>query len=543
MKVPKSRTLGDLIDEMAERHPENLAIIHQEESLSYKELAIRSLLLAGKLTKMGIKRGDKVALLACNRPFWIVTAVATARIGALLVPFNTWLKSWDLQFLLQNSSPVVLFSMARFLKHDYLSLIMEFLPEIWKSPPGQWHSDHYPSLRYLFVSGDDCPLGARQWSEISGEGTSIPSSQRAPGEWASALDDLFLLYTSGSTARPKGVVLKHYGSIENGFNIGERLGLNQEARVWLALPLFWAYGCTNAMMTTFTHGATLVLEDSFDVEEAVKTIERERCTHLYLLPNLIHALAEHPRLKKGPFISVRGGLTIGKPEEIRMAHDIIGARDISNIYGSSETYGNCVVTWHSDTFDLRMVTQGFPLPGNEIRIVSPGTNTPMGPGEVGEVQVKGYVTQGYFKDEELNAKSFTEDHFFRTGDLASLDKSGRFSFFARENEMIKTGGINVSPLEVEEFLGSHQAVQDVVVVGVPHRIKGELILAFVRCKESQKLNETELKSYAAQHIANYKIPHVIIFVDEYPKTDTGKVSRRLLIEKGVEELDRRGLNT
>jgi fatty-acyl-CoA synthase len=541
VRPPKSRTFGDLIDENAEHDPDHLAVIHPERSLTYGELAIESLTLAQQFSEMGIQRRDKVAILACNRPFWIVTAVATGRLGATLVPFNTWSKSWDLQFLLENSSPKILISMDRFLKYDYLTLFKEFLPEVWESSPGKWRCKRCPELKYFFILGDNYPKGAQPFSELVGGRTVNSTYQRAPGEWASALDNLFLLYTSGSTARPKGVVLKHYGCIENGFNIGERIGLQREDRVWLALPLFWAYGATNAMMTTFTHGATLVIEDTFMVDKAVETIEGERCTHLYLLPNIIHALVEHPRLKKGPFPSLRGGITIGKPDEVRMASEILGARNIVNVYGSSETYGNCAVTWYTDPLEKRVVTQGPPLPGNEIRIVSIENEIRVEKGQVGEVQVKGYVTERYFKDEELNAKSFTEDHFFRTGDLGSFDESGRFSFFARENDMIKTGGINVSPLEVEEFLATHPKIQDVVVVGVPHRIKGELIFAFVRRKEYKQLDEQELKTYAGQRIANFKIPHVFVFTDDFPKTDTGKVSRRMLIERGLEELNRRGL--
>lgn len=542
MRVPYSRTLGDLIDEMAEHHPNHLAIIHRERSLSYQDLAFESLSLAHQLRRIGIQRKDKIAILACNRPFWIVTAVAAARTGATLTPFNTWSKSCDLEFLLENASPKVLISMSAFLKNDYLSQLRELLPEVWELPPGQWHSKRYPNLKNLFIIGDDYPLGAYSFSEITRMEKEVPAPQRTPGEWGSAFDDLFLLYTSGTTARTKGVMLKHYGCIENGFNIGERLGLQKDDRVWLALPLFWAYGCTNAMMATFTHGATLVIDDTFAVDESIETIEKEKCTHLYLLPNIIHALVQSPKLKPSGFSSVRGGITIGRPEDIQKAYEALGAKDIVNIYGSSETYGNCAVTWYSEPLDLRISSQGTPLPGNEIRIVSPDTLKPVESRQIGAVQVRGYVTQGYFKDDSLNSISFTDDHFFQTGDLGSIDKSGRFYFYGRMTDIIKTGGINVSPVEVEKFLMTHPSVQDASVVGVPHRIKGELIFAFVRCKKSEKVDEKELKAYCAQRIASFKIPHVIVFIDEFPKTDTGKTSRRGLIKKGLEELNERGMN-
>lgn len=542
MRTPYSRTLGDLIDEMADRYPDHLAIVHRMGFLSYRQLAMQSQLLAKHLAALGVRRWDKVALLACNRPFWIVTAVAAARLGAPLAPFNTWCKSWDLDFLLEHSEPKILISTDRFLKNDFLSLLKELIPEAWEAPPGGWRSKRYPILEHFIIQGDSWPLGALSFSEIMESKVDFSSPQRPPGEGASARDDLYLLYTSGSEARPKGVLLKHYACIENGFNIGERMGLKHEDRVWLSLPLFWSYGCANAMMTTFTHGATLMLEDTFVADEAIETIEREQCTHIYGLPNIIHALIEHPKFRKGRFSALRGGVSIGKPEEIRLAAEVLGAKEICNVYGSTETYGNCVVTWHSDPLNIRMMSQGLPLPGNKLRIISTETGKPVNPGEVGEIQVKGYVTEGYFKAESLNVECFGKDGFFRTGDLGSIDNSGRVYFYGREKEMIKTGGINVSPLEVEEFLATHPRVQEVAVVGAPHRIKGELICAFARCKDFQKVDEQELKEYAAERIAKFKIPHVIIFVDEFLKTDTGKVSRRLLREMALTELKKRGLD-
>jgi fatty-acyl-CoA synthase len=542
MRAPYSRTLGDLIDEMADRHHDHIAVVHRLGELSYGELALQSQSLSDQLAAWGIGRGDTVALLACNRPFWIVTAVATARLGALLAPFNTWSKSWDIDFLLEHSQPRILIAMDRFLKHDYLSLLKELIPEAWEATPGRWRSKGYPSLEYLVIQGESCPPGAVSFPETMSGGAGISSIQRPPGEGASAQDDLYLLYTSGSTARPKGVLLKHYGCIENGFNIGERLGLQVADRVWFSLPLFWSYGCANALMTTFTHGATLVIEDTFIAQEAIETIERERCTHIYVLPNIIHAIAEHPKFTSERFAALRGGATIGKPEDIRLAAEVLGAREICNIYGSTETYGNCVVSWHSDSLDIRMASQGRALPGNELRIVSTETGESVTLGEVGEIQVRGYVTEGYFKADSLNADSFTQDGFFRTGDIGSIDNSGWFHFCAREQEMIKTGGINVSPIEVEEFLSTHPAVKDVIVVGVPHPVKGELIFAFVRCKGSRNVDEQGLKGYAEERIAKFKIPHIIVFTEEFPKTDTGKISRRLLREMASTELQRRGID-
>ena len=189
----------------------------------------------------------------------------------------------------------------------------------------------------------------------------------APGDGASAADDALILYTSGSSARPKAVRLQHYAIIENGFNIGERMGLGPEDRVLLAPPLFWAYGACNALPATLSHGAALVLQERFEAGEWIGLVERHRCTAAYTLPSITGAVLRHPEFAPERVASLRTGLMIGSPEEVRIAAERLGAAEICNIYGSTETYGNCCVTPHDWRLDRRMKGQGPPLPGMRLR--------------------------------------------------------------------------------------------------------------------------------------------------------------------------------
>jgi fatty-acyl-CoA synthase len=527
MKAPLSRTLYDLLYEQVGRGPEREAIVLGEQRVSYGAWLDASRRVAARLRDLGVRRGQRVGLLANNRVEWLEICFGAAALGAPLAAFNTWAKTWDLEYLLAHSRCEVLFTLDRLGNQDFLAYLRELIPELWDGPHGAWRSARFPHLREVIVIGDEAPPGAHrydEWQRI--DASALPDL--APGECASPPDVAYILYTSGSTARPKAVPLLHYAAIENGFNIGERQGLGPDDRVWVSVPLFWSLGSANALMAILTHRATLVLQSQFEPRAALALIEAERCTSVYTLPNITHALIEHPEFRPERTRSLRTGMTIGLPEDVRLAAEVLGAREVCNIYGSTETYGNCCVTPHDLPLETRLTSQGPPLPGVTMRIVDRQSNAPLPSGEVGAVEVKGYITPGYLEAPEENVASFTDDGFFRMGDMGWLDEHGCFHFFAREKEMIKTGGINVSPLEVEEFLVTHPAVQEVAVTGAPDPTRGEVVVAFARLRPGAMATPDELRQYCRDHIASYKAPALVVVSETFPKTDTGKLARREL---------------
>lgn len=526
MRAPYSRVIADLVDEVAERHPDRQAVLSLSDSLTYDQLSTLGARTAAGLAALGVVRHDRVGLLCTNRPEWLRVLLGANRLGAAVAAFDTWSRAWDLEHLLGNSSACVLVTLDSFGGHRYVEELRRLVPELDRHPPGVWRSSRFPALREVVVIGDDVPMGARPFEELdNGERTAGP-----PGSEAAAGDVAFVLYTSGSTARPKGVPLVNHAAIENGFNIGERMLLGGHDRVWLSAPLFWSYGSANALMATLTHEATLVLQAVFEPREALDLIETHGCTVAYTLPTMTTALTAHPSFSPARTASLRTGLTIGTSEDVRRAAEVLGIDEICNVYGSTETYGNCCVTSCDLPLEVRLQCQGPPLPGMRVRIVDSESGSDLPAGWSGDVLVAGYVAFGYVGSDELTRQAFTPDGYYRTGDVGYLDADGRFHFVARASEMIKIRGINVSPLEVESFLLTHPAVRAAAVVGRPHPEAGQIAVAYVELVETGTIDAEELPNYCRSGMAAYKAPAEVVIVEELPKTDTGKLDRRALRE-------------
>jgi len=290
---------------------------------------------------------------------------------------------------------------------------------------------------------------------------------------------------------------------------------------------------------TLSHGAALVLQERFDAAEWLNLIERHRCTAVYTLPSITGGAIRDPSFRPGRTKSLRTGLMIGSPEEVRLAAATLGATQICNVYGSTEVYGNCCVTPHDMPLERRMVTQGPPLPGMTIRIVEAASGKPLPPGEFGAVEVHGFVTPGYCgSSAEHNADAFTADGYFRTGDIGLVDEYGEFHFVARDSDIIKRAGINVSPADVETVLLYHPGVAQAAVVGTPDHDRGEAIVAFVVPAANAAVNETGLCAHCRALASSYKVPDHIEFCLSLPTTETGKLQRRQLKERAAELISR-----
>jgi fatty-acyl-CoA synthase len=287
-----------------------------------------------------------------------------------------------------------------------------------------------------------------------------------------------------------------------------------------------------------THGGSVVLQEHFEPGEALLLMEGERCTVYYGTPNITLALFEHPDRRRCDLRSLRTGAAIGSPQAIQMAMDL-GVGEICNVYGLTECYGNCTVTDAHDPVDARLYTVGRPLPGMQIKIADPDTRRPLPPGQAGEIVLRGYITPGYYKDPDKNAAAFDPDGYFLTGDLGSLDDDGRLRFRGRIKDIVKTGGINVAPLEVEEVLLTHPAVEQVYVVGVPDARKEEALAAVVVLREGARVSGDELRAFCRALLAAFKVPQHFRFMahEALPLTASGKVQKHRLRESLLPELE------
>ena len=522
---PVSRHLADLLAEVARRTPDALAVADGDLLLSYAELDAQVDAWAGGLSDLGLARGGTLGLLCTNRAEWLCAALGAHRLGARVAAFNTFAKAWDLEHMLAHSQAEVLVCLQRFRSRDYRETLAELVPELAER---DWHAERFPRLHQVVLIGDEpLPPGARSVADVLGGASAPPPPAPAA---TSAGEDAFVLYTSGSSARPKAVPLTHGALIENGFGIGERMGLTGADRVFVSVPLFWAYGAVNALPATLSHGAALVLQEAFEPAGALDRIERHRCTAIYTLPNMTASLLTADAFDPARVASLRTGLTIGTPPDVRRAIDELGVTDICNVYGGTETYGNCCVTPADWPRERRETSQGPPLPGMRIRITDPQTGEVLVAGAVGEIQVGGYLARGYLDDESGAGAAFGTDGWYRSGDLGSVDAQGALTFSSRATEMIKTGGINVAPREVEEFLALHPSVRTAAVVGVADDRVAEAVVAFVVPQAGATIAAADLRVFCAERIAAYKVPVRIHVVDELPTTDTGKLARTRLVE-------------
>jgi fatty-acyl-CoA synthase len=399
-------------------------------------------------------------------------------------------------------------------------------------------SDRLPQLKRVVPVGAERPAGMVRFEDLWDMGADVSDATLDACQRAVTPDDVaYILYTSGTTSTPKGVQLQHRGLIENTWNIGERQHLGPDDRMWMGISLFWSFGCLNALGAVTTHGGCIVLQGHFDAALALALIERERCSVYYGTPNIALALWEHPDRSRRDLSSLRTGAAIGPPPAMQMVMDL-GAREICNVYGLTECYGNSNVSDASDPVEVRLHTVGRPLPGMEIRIVDRDTRRPLPAGEVGEILIRGHLTPGYYKDPERNTAAFDAEGFFLTGDLGLIDADGHLHFRGRIKEMVKTGGINVAPLEVEEVLLGHGSVEQAYVIGLPDPRREEILAAAVVLKDGRHASEEELRAFCKQALAAFKVPqHFRIMTRaDLPVTATGKVQKFRLQETLAAEL-------
>jgi fatty-acyl-CoA synthase len=419
----------------------------------------------------------------------------------------------------------VLVTRDTFRNHDDVAALHDIIPELAHAAPGALRSERLPELSTIVTVGERRRDGVYRFAEFAARSADVRAA--AAAETATPDDLCCILYTSGSTATPKGVTLAHRGVIENGFAIGERQHLGLLDRLWLAVPLFWSFGSANALPAILTHGGTIVLQESFEPGEALALLERERCSVYYGMVNMARAMLEHPDRTRTRLDAMRTGLTIGLPEDIALTMDAVAAPELCNVYGSTETYGNCAVTDAHDARDVRLTTQGLPLPGMDIRVVDPDSGRALPRGEVGEFRVKGHTTPGYYRDPEQTRGAFDADGYFTTGDLGLIGDDGRVRFRGRLKEMIKTAGVNVAPLEVEAVLLAHPSIKQDYVVGVPDRDRGEAVVAAIERREGTTATADALLAFCRERISSYKVPARVVFrtADDFPRTPTGKIQK------------------
>lgn len=545
MEVGKT-TIGALVDEMAEKYPDSDALVYPFRNLRYTYSQFRDVCnqAAKGFMKLGIKKGEHIAIWANNVPEWVITQFATGKMGAVLVTVNTNYRSFELEYLMKQSDSTTLLMVAGVKEADeYLRIIYELCPELYSSKPGELNSAKLPLLKNVIFLGDEKHPGMFTWDDVMALGLEVPDSDLAERQASLDPQDVInMQYTSGTTGFPKGVMLTHTNLIGNAISLAECMNFSEKDRLCIPVPFFHCFGCVLGTLTCVVSGAAMVPVEAFHPVKVLETVESERCTALHGVPTMFITELEQMTKKQYDTSSLRTGIMAGAPcpiEVMKQVVNVMGAREICITYGQTEASPGITMTRTDDPLELRVSTVGKALPNVEVKIINPETGETAAAGVQGELCTRGYhVMKGYYNMPEATASAIDRDGWLHTGDLAVMDENGYCKITGRLKDMIIRGGENIYPREIEEFLYTHPKVKDVQVVGVPSEKYGEEVVAFIQLKEGQTSSEEEIKEYCVGKISRFKIPAFIMFVAEYPTTASGKIQKYRLREQAVKNLGR-----
>lgn len=521
-ELPGIPTLGALIETRARDCADKPALTFKGETLTFADIRQRVVAAARALHAAGVKPGDRVGLLLGNSSEWIVMNFAIQYLGGTMVALNSWYTDGELAYVVEHSDVSVLIFHDHILKTDYIDML-ERLQPLDKT---------FPKLRLMVLVGDRTMEGAVAWDDFLGSGEAVSETDVLDALSRVRSDDVaYQLYTSGSTSRPKGVMLIHEHLIANTWHIGRRMHFGPDDVIYMPLSLFWGMGCMNLLIGPWLHRSHIVLQEQFNALEGLKLIDRHGCTLVAGTPNIIYAIFEHPDAAGYDLSTVRKGTALGTPEVSRRIITTIMDEGV-RAYGLTETHGFTNVHDGFDPLDKRCTTEGRAMPGWEVRIVDPESGRELPAGEAGEIRLKGRMMAGYYKNAEATAASYDTDGWFMTGDLGMIDADGYLSFRGRFKEMLKTGGINVAPIEVEEVLLSHPDIEDAYVTGLPDMVQGDIVAAALVLRKGARMSADDIADFCRSRLAAYKRPRQVRFIssDEVPLTASRKVHRLRLAE-------------
>lgn len=547
-------TVGDLLDRRAQELSKREALVYScypefggalDIRWTYREYCDRADEVARGLMALGLKKGEHIAVWAINLPEWTLLQMAAAKVGLVLVTINSSYRRAELEYILKQSDVVALFFMAQMHDQNCLETITSLVTPGLSY--GAASNESLPMLRYVCLLGTPPPGKSGHldaWRPalfrelLASSIYTRPEALRERQASVQPSDPLLLLYTSGTTGSPKGVVLSHFSCINNAIGITSRNKTQPDDRNCCPLPFFHAAGCMTVLGTLY-QGTALHPMIAFDPQKMLQIVSTERCTSLEAVPTMLIALMQRADFSTYDLSSLRLVLSGSAPVPTQLMEEVkerIGA-DIAIVFGQTEASSVISQTLLDDSFEMKATTVGTPLPHVEVKIVRPKTHETIPWGESGELCCRGYlVMQGYYKMADSTRETIDREGWLHTGDLATMDQNGYIRIVGRLKEMIIRGGENIYPREIEELLLRHPKVLAAQVVGVPDRFFGEELAALIIPKANEQIGEDELKEFCRAQISHQKVPRYIQFVASYPTTASGKVQKYLLRQQVMHAL-------
>jgi fatty-acyl-CoA synthase len=525
-------TIGRCFEGVVARFPEQEAIVSCEQSLrfTYRQLDIEVNRLASALLRLGLQAGERIGIWSHNRMEWLLTQLATAKIGIVLVNINPAYRARELEYVLNKVGCRMLIMMKSYKTTDYIEIVRTLVPNLAHTVPGALAAPLLPDLRWLVQLGSQPVSGVMCFAELMAQGDPEDLAVWSAGALLKATDPINIQFTSGTTGFPKGATLSHRNILNNGFFVGEAMHFTADDRLCVPVPLYHCFGMVMGNLNCLTHGATIVYPgEGFDPVSVLTAVQDERCTALYGVPTMFIAMLSHPKFADFDLGSLRTGCMAGSPcptEVMKRVIEDMHMADVTIAYGMTETSPVSCQSTVDTPFEQRVGTVGQVHPHIEVKLVDPETGRTVDIGETGELCTRGYsVMVGYWNDEQRTREAVDDDNWMHTGDLATVDAQGYINIVGRIKDMVIRGGENIYPREIEDFLYGHPAIKDVQVVGVPDPMYGEELCAWVVLKPDHALTEEELWTHCKGRIAHYKVPRYVRFVDEFPMTITGKIQK------------------
>jgi len=537
------QTIGAFFDAACGKYARHEALVsrHQNDRLTYAELRRRVDEVACSLMRLGLEKGDRVAIWSQNNVEWLVTQHATAKAGLVLVNINPAYRRAELEYAINKVGCRAIVLSPAFKTSNYIEMLNDLAPELATSRPGALKATKLPSLQFVIRLGDEKTPGMYNFGDLLTPPNDAEKDRLAAlGATLKPDEPINIQFTSGTTGNPKGATLTHRNILNNGFFVGEAIRLTDKDRICVPVPLYHCFGMVMANLGALTHGATLVYPaEAFDPLAVLQAVADERCTTLYGVPTMFIGALDHPDFARYELSSLRTGIMAGSPCPIEVMKRVINQMHMSEVtiaYGMTETSPVSTQSSVDDSIELRVSTVGRVQPHVEIKIIDTDGNTAPR-GVTGEFCTRGYsVMRGYWGDVAKTAEAVDGEGWMHTGDLATMDENGYCNIVGRIKDMVIRGGENVYPREIEEFLYRHPKIKDVQVVGLPDKKFGEELCAWIVPREGEMITEDEVRDFCKGQIAHYKVPRYIKFVDGFPMTVTGKIQKFLIRDQMKQEL-------